>query len=349
MKSISLRIGVLAFLCMSMLVLRSVHPSYAQNTVQAQGQEAIATQGQMPTETVSDLEVDMLAKALAMRNAGADSMRGFADVYPALSPILRTELTQEKPDIWSYFMRGATLHLDPAGGARPVIGFYNPWLDSWLFTRWKVQGDELSALENAVVMPHDGVLRNRDFVNAPASWRVALDHGYDVDHLFEQQSQSAITDFDTFAAQGDWDAVFRLRKSAKETAQNIVKKRLFQEILSLTTLMSNANALKATNALMLYINDGQSQAFIRQSVPQLHNIVSDAGFSELLGYGYVFEPRSLVEYTDQGQDYMHVMLSPADQPKLALVATIFASGAQQGMIKSLYLGHMEGGADEHAE
>lgn len=78
----------------------------------------------------------------AVRAAKAQAMAELPQVAPpALQDLLEGEISSEFPYIWSYVLAGSFVVMGNSLGEYPIVGFYNPYFDVVLLTKWRFMDD----------------------------------------------------------------------------------------------------------------------------------------------------------------------------------------------------------------
>jgi hypothetical protein len=81
-----------------------------------------------------------------------------------MAPLVNHPLARDLPAVWGYFFCGASLWLGNAGGTRPIVGYYNPYLDALLLAQWAAHGRAYAITAADVVIGTEwaGVLSDGD-------------------------------------------------------------------------------------------------------------------------------------------------------------------------------------------
>jgi len=107
-------------------------------------QRALQGQAREPSQAADDLQVRLLSsdaeqfREEAVRVSDTTAMTELSQVSSgALQDLLEGEVSSQFPYIWPYVMAGSFNVIGNALGDDPIIGFYNPYFDVVLLTRWR--------------------------------------------------------------------------------------------------------------------------------------------------------------------------------------------------------------------
>jgi hypothetical protein len=131
--------------------------------------------GSEPSKATAATQLLLLADAVrvfredAVNAIDTKAVAGLPQIAPgALQPLLDGKISREFPYIWSYVLAGAVFVIGDTLGDEPTVGFYNPYFDVALLTKWRYKSDSNAQSEagfrltEAVPVTGRAFIENRD-------------------------------------------------------------------------------------------------------------------------------------------------------------------------------------------
>lgn len=175
--------GCLAAVCLA-LAVGAASTAHAAEPTLPDGDDPPLSILQLTPEQAADPDVaQLIARGADFRYDALSAPEQLNQRYaaPGRTPldlsVVRIEDGPTRLLAWRTFFRGAQAYLGAALSAEPLIGYYNPFLDYWVMTRWR-RGDAGPVLQSAELVPgvflRSAEARRTGALPVEQSWIVGL-------------------------------------------------------------------------------------------------------------------------------------------------------------------------------